>query len=356
MLSDLSDYDWHYSFVSIVGEECYAAKYIGKYLDKKYKKAIKKAQLLAADEMQALWVNAIEEDMLPGIYWALLTHPLTCADLVNKMYGDVHMLSHLSGASVRVNMEKLKQLEIEKKNFTQLLKSEQQSTSKKLFRQTKTICELEKKLIKTNALQTDLKIAENIISEFKTSKSLNSLTNRLAETEKKLSWKTKSLQKVETQSEQWQALAMKSGDQLGIVMADYMQLQQEHETMEQMLAQLLEQKCANCDVETQCVNKDLNGNCVLYVGGRDNMNAYFRTLVEEKNGEFIYYDGGLNDGRQRLGTLLPKADIVFCPKDCVSHAAVNKVKKFCKQSGKPLIMLRRASLAAFSKGLSDAVA
>ncbi len=356
MQANLSDYDWHHSFVSVVAEASYAAKYISKYLDKKYKTTIKKMQPLAADEMQAYWDNAIEQDQLPAVYWALLTHPLTSFQLIDKMYGDVHMLSHLSGASIRVDMERLKRLEEEKKTFAQLLKEKQQSADEKSLRQSKTIRDLEKELNKTEILRAKLKIAESLIAEFKTNKSLDGLTSRLDEIEKKLLSKTKALEISVKQSEEWRVLAMKSGDQFGIVKADHMQLQQEHDTMERMLTQLLKKQCTSCDDETQCVNKDLNGDCVLYVGGRDNLNAHFRTLVEEQNGEFIYHDGGLNDGRKRLVSLLPKADIVFCPKDCISHEAVNKLKKFCKQSGKPLIMLRRSSLAAFSKGLSQAVA
>ncbi len=229
MQSELSDYDWHHSFVSVASEESYAAKYISKYLDKKYKTTIKKVQVLPAGEMAALWADAIEQDQLPAVYWALLTHPLCSLSLVDKMYGDVHMLSHLSGASIRVDMERLKHLETEKKTFTQSLRNEQQSANKKLSRQVETIRELENKLNKVESLRTELKIANSRITEFKTDKSLDGLNNRLAEVEKKSSLKTKALQKAEQQSEEWRVLAMKSGDQLGIIKTDHMQLQQEHD-------------------------------------------------------------------------------------------------------------------------------
>lgn len=352
----MRDYDWHHSFVSVASRETYAAKYLSKYLDKKYKVTIKQVQNLDPEAMEMFWDEAIKQDQLPDVYWALLTHPLASLSLVDKMYGDVHMLSHLSGASVRIDMERLRRLEVEKKSFDKTIRNEVLEAKKKASQQAKVIQKLEQQLRHSEDLQAKLKIAESVIEQYKNSQSGIVMKNRLDDLEKKLSIKAKTLQKASNQAEEWQELAMKSGDQLGVIRSDHVQLKQEHEAMENMLSQLLNQQCANCDTEPECVNKDLDGNCILYVGGRDGMNAHFRALVENKNGEFIYHDGGLNDGRKRLGSLLPKADMVFCPKDCISHEAVNKLKKFCKRSGKPLIMLRRSSLAAFSKGLSEAVA
>ncbi|MFV2004711.1 MAG: DUF2325 domain-containing protein [Gammaproteobacteria bacterium] len=353
--AELSDYDWHHSFVSVAGKNSYAAKYLNKYLDKKYKTAIKQAQNLSQKEMEQLWDAAIQQDQLPATYWALLTHPLTSAQLIDRMYGEVHMLSHLSGASVRINMERLKRLEVEKLSYDKTLTTMQHETNKKSELKSNIILDLKRRVQQAERLRLDLRKSEKVIEEYKSCKSLVTLQHRLAEVEKKLFTKTNESLKAEAQIEEWRALAMKCGNQLGTLKSDYAQMQQEHSTMEQNLLEMLQKKCASCDGETQCANKDLNGNCILYVGGKDRLNAYFRALVEDQNGEFIYHDGGLNDGRQRLSSLLPKADMVFCPKDCISHEAVNKLKKFFKRSGKPLIMLRRASLAAFSKGLSEAV-
>ncbi len=36
---------------------------------------------------------------IPGAYWATLTHPESSDKLVQKAFADVHMMSHLMGAT-----------------------------------------------------------------------------------------------------------------------------------------------------------------------------------------------------------------------------------------------------------------
>ena len=96
---------------------------------------------------------------------------------------------------------------------------------------------------------------------------------------------------------------------------------------------------------------DLNGRCVLYVGGRDRGAARFRRAVEQRNGRFVHHDGGLEQDRRQLDQLLPGADLVMCPVDCVSHDAAARVKHYCKRHQTCLLFLGRASMSAFEQGL-----
>lgn len=77
--------------------------------------------------------------------------------------------------------------------------------------------------------------------------------------------------------------------------------------------------------------------------------------MEQNGGQFLHHDGGIGDGHARLASLLPKADAVLCPLDCISHDAMYRIKKFCKHNGKPLALLPRASLSAFTAGLHQVV-
>lgn len=74
------------------------------------------------------------------------------------------------------------------------------------------------------------------------------------------------------------------------------------------------------------------------------------------NGRFIHHDGGREDGRQLLGTILPQADVVLCPLDCVSHDAVNRIKRFCSKHAKQLVFMQRVCLSAFARSLTQVVA
>lgn len=50
---------------------------------------------------------------ISGAYWAVLTHPLTNHALVQDAFGEVHMLSHLVGRSLRADLRRLAELEAE---------------------------------------------------------------------------------------------------------------------------------------------------------------------------------------------------------------------------------------------------
>ena len=76
------------------------------------------------------------------------------------------------------------------------------------------------------------------------------------------------------------------------------------------------------------------------------------TSARRRNGRFIYHDGGREDARAQLWDVVQQADAVLCPLDCVSHDAVHRIKRFCERNTKPLVLLPRASLAAFNRGLN----
>jgi Uncharacterized protein conserved in bacteria (DUF2325) len=96
---------------------------------------------------------------------------------------------------------------------------------------------------------------------------------------------------------------------------------------------------------------NLAGTAVLYVGGRANQIPQLRALVESSGGQFLSHDGGLEQSLGQLPGLISRADIVFFPADCVSHAAVAAVKRACRQTGTPYSPLRSASLACLMAAL-----
>ena len=59
------------------------------------------------------------------------------------------------------------------------------------------------------------------------------------------------------------------------------------------------------------------------------------------------HDGGLEDSTSLLPGMISTADAVYFPVDCISHRAALRVKELCRESGKPFVPLRSASLASF---------
>ncbi|MFO7640679.1 MAG: DUF2325 domain-containing protein [Candidatus Competibacteraceae bacterium] len=195
-----SDYDVHGAFVSAAREAVPASRLIHKLLDRKYKSAIQQLiKVRTVEEFTAYWDAALASGEIAGAYWALITQAGVPYSMLERIYGEVHMLSHLSGASIRVDLQEL-----------------------------------------------------------------NRLRRRCPELE----------------------------------------------------AQLAEAKA-----------------------------TARRRLAEQQ-------DIGREDARAQLWDVVRQADAVLCPLDCVSHDAVHRIKRFCERHTKPLVLLPRASLAAFNRGLN----
>jgi len=109
--TSVSDHELHSAFVNVAGESTYPSRLLQKHLDSKYKRIIQQfLRICSAGELQLFWVEAMKAGEVASAFWALVTHPCTSDELLDRMYGDIHMLSHLAGASVHVDMQELNRL------------------------------------------------------------------------------------------------------------------------------------------------------------------------------------------------------------------------------------------------------
>jgi hypothetical protein len=99
----LSPYELHRVLVAVAGEPSPVARRLHKHLDRKYWATILHfTRAHSASMLETLWLAAVECGELAGAYWALTTHPEASAPLLLRVYGEVHMLSPLPDAGVRV--------------------------------------------------------------------------------------------------------------------------------------------------------------------------------------------------------------------------------------------------------------
>ena len=107
-----SDHELHSLGVRLAERRDGPGKLLHKALDRRHAAAIK-AFAAARDEssLEAEWQAALAAGAIPGGYWALLTHPCCSKRLVIRAFGEVHMLSHLVGASNRADIRRLRALE-----------------------------------------------------------------------------------------------------------------------------------------------------------------------------------------------------------------------------------------------------
>lgn len=350
----MSDYELHHSFVQVVDNAVFAARATHKWLDRKFAAAIKRFSACRdAGALGSLWDQATAQGEIAGAFWALITHPLTEATLQQRVYGEVHMLSHLAGHSNRSAQHELTALtrRVAELEEAQAWTAEASRLRiKELERRAETLAEraqrvgfLERELAATRTRLTALESGETIAQlraeKESLAQDLEHVLRRAENAERKL--------------REWAPLARSntSGPRSSAAPIPVLtgQASSDHPGG----------RCPpRCDaVEAgDCPGSDLCGRRVLYVGGRNRQVAHFRDLVARRNGDLLHHDGGLSESTARLTAMIHSADAVLCPVDCVSHDACLRIKRLCKRAAKRFVPLRSASLSAFIVGLQEVAA
>ena len=325
------DYQLHGLFVKEAGEANLAAKLINKLLDKRHSSSIRKVRAMSNEaELHEFWVGALNSGDIPGPYWSILSHPSSTIELAERMFADIHMLSHMVGASNRADINKLQMVEENLAKIEERTNRHRRQHIKNLATRDATI-----NALRSEIQQTQLK--SSTLAEKKHLASCNCdciprLNNDILQLFTKIKAKNTTIYETQSRVRHLESLVD--------------ELQDENK--------ILELACARNDQftdETSSLN--LNGQCLLYVGGRQNTVCRLRNLVENLNGKFIHHDGGLERSLKELASAVKRADAVVFPVDCISHGAANKVKRLCQQSLKPFITLRTSGIGSLIAGLKN---
>jgi hypothetical protein len=331
------DHDLHMLGVLLAARPKEGAKLLQKTLDRRHQLAINRfAKAKDGAAVCALWEEAMASGEIPGAYWALLTHSLTTDQMVRHAFGDVHMISHLVGATNRADIRRLRQLEDDNAALVDKLERQQAQLRDGFTGRDQTIQQL-------NALLERKTVAER--------QSLASGDDELAEVvrelERKLDEEIARRQSVEDKLSHVSAA-------LAQAETAYAESERERDLLRQELASIEGQVDAMLqpDDDQALAMLDLSGVTVLYVGGRAKQVAQLRALVERVNGHFLHHDGGLEQSTTLLPGLVSRADVAFFPVDCVSHDAVGAVKRMCDQAARPYVPLRSSGLTCLLSALA----
>jgi hypothetical protein len=106
------DYQLHGLFVKEAEHDNKPGKMLNKLLDKRHALSIRKVRAMKEEyELRDFWAKSLDDGDIPGPYWAVLSHPSNSEELGEQMFADVHMLSHLVGASNQANISKLQEVQ-----------------------------------------------------------------------------------------------------------------------------------------------------------------------------------------------------------------------------------------------------
>jgi hypothetical protein len=339
------DYAVHAHFVRCAARPGRVAKLMHKEMDRKFRVTVERTRRMRSSaELGQFWVEALERGDVAGPYWALLTHAATGYDLMARMFGEVHMLSHLQAGAQRNGLRRFHELEQQNQDLAAKLAGEKAAARRRLAIRDRKMQDLRQQLSPAGELKERLAAAEARLEARDAGSNRSALETRLKALEGA----------VLARSED----AKRAKDALAERTAELAAQRAETDTLLR-LVRALEFECESLTAVVESGRNrlscpfDLSGWRIVYVGGRTGLVAHFRALVEQANGRFIHHDGGLEDGEGRLGRLLSQGDVVLCPVDCVSHGACARAKRFCKQNAKMFIPLRSSGLSSFVGGLRE---
>jgi hypothetical protein len=330
-----SDHELHSVGVMLADRREGGAKFLQKALDRRHRSAIARcARAKKTADLLALWEESLKQGDIPGAYWAVLTHPVTTEAVVKRVFGDVHMLSHLVGAANRADIRRLRQLEQE--NAALLIKIERQQRQLRdgFAVRDQSIRRLNEMLARQDNEQPDQSDLDEKSDDIETA------DNLIRDLQRRLAREIVRGDRMERRFNEASASSRAKDRTLQRLKEELEATRHELALVESHLDEVVAQPRPAPEVVL-----NLSGITLLYVGGRANQIPRLKALVERAGARFLHHDGGLEQNAGLLPNLVSRADHVTFPVDCVSHDAVLTIKRLCRQTGRSYQPLRSASLA-----------
>ena len=314
------------------------AKLLQKALDRHHQVMVHQFAKAKDDpSIAALWQKAISGGDIAGAYWAVLTHPDSSDKLVQKAFGDVHMLSHLMGATNCADLQRMRHLEDENAALVDKLERQQKQLRDGFVERERKIERL------TNSLAGKIQ-QESEHSQDHGGDETATLRSTIADLSRRLAREAGRRERLEQRQRSLEEMerARRQAEE------ERDALRRELEAIESGIGSVFPDAPADAPPPL-----NLEGLTVLYVGGRSNQIPQLRALVEHGRGVFLHHDGGLEHSAALLPALVGRSDLTVFPVDCISHNAMTSAKRTCQQLNKPYIALRTSSMASLLSSLAS---
>ncbi len=333
------DHDLHKQGVTLAGRPLDGGKLIQKALDRRHETAIRQFAKAKDDAaLRRLWDDAVKCGDIPGAYWAGLSHPAATDAVMRKVFGDVHMLSHMVGAANRADIRRLRQIEEENASLSATIELQQRRLRDGFTERDNKIRFLNEAL--SRALAQAPASADHASDDARAAK------DALIDLDRRLSREIARRERLEARIE---------SATLALSQAERARQDAEHasEGLRRELALIETQFNAWVTEDSKPAKLELGGAQVLYVGGRTHQVPQIKVMIERAGGAFLYHDGGIEHSMTLLPGLISRSTCAAFPIDCISHDAMGVLKRLCRQAAKPFIPLRTSSLACLLSGLAE---
>jgi len=321
-------YDVHSYCVRAANEDCPLARSLNKLLEQRFAGAVRLVGRSKTDEdVRRLWERLRDAGQIAGGYWAVMSHTHIPATLKTRVFGEVHMLSHLHGRGARQLANRLKQAEHR-------------------------CADLETRLRRSETAKLEALAARNAARARPSPQALTGQGEGTARLRHRASEPDHCFRR-------WQQKFAKC--ERALIVARARARQAEAQLSHLSATRRPVRSFATHDVGRRPVSDHQSRRTptphrVLYLGGRPAMVPHLRTTAAARVAAFLHHDGGIEDSLHRIEEMIAGCDAVICPVDCVSHGACRMAKAICQRLNRRFLPISTASRSGFERALDQLVA
>jgi hypothetical protein len=314
-----SSYDVHSYCVHVAQTDCPLSRTLTKALNRRYAGAMNLVCKAPSDaEVLSLWERLRDCGQVAAGYWAIMSHR-DVADLIKvRVFGEVHMLSHLHGRGAHRLATKLAEVQ-------------------------RRCVDLEARLTRSDTSRLAALAERDAVRATLTEHEMNAHTCVAIATRCPVDRMVTRLENKLAQHERALVIARTRARQAEAKLSRIEVRQRRHIV-------------AKPDAFEPAPPRDpsspqLAGRRILYIGGRNTVVPHLRSLAESCAAEFQHHDGGVENNPHRIAHMIQRCDAVVCPVDCVSHGACQLAKSLCLRLDKTFLPIPAASRSAFEQAL-----
>jgi flagellar biosynthesis GTPase FlhF len=316
------------------------AKHVQKFLDRKYRLTINRIDAVAGQGLNLVWQEALKEGQIAGAFYAITTRVDTPEDVMQQVFGDIHMMSHLQGAEARAELKEYGQL----RQANEALQERVKRLTGQVERVKNAREEFKRQLSGKEAELADLgrklaQLEENLIS-LNAGQELQQLRAANLELASRLNQEQRAREKLE----------------MRLMKEAVRQIPGMHQSpaAQDPAPEATDSEGETCPLAKGDKCRRFCNKLILLVGGPERRESHYRRLVEQDfGGIFLRHDGDCRNGQARLVNMVRQAEVVICPISCTSHQAYHCVKKWCKKLNKPCVLMHNTGVGALTRTLME---
>lgn len=318
-------YDVHSYCVRAAAEDCALARSLNKLLEHRFAGAVRLMGRTKTDEeVRLVWERLRDAGQIAAGYWAVISHAHISASFKTRVFGEVHMLSHLHGHGASQLANRLKQAEHRCADLELRLRRAETTKLEALAARdaarTRSLARALGDRGEGDAAVRHLSCAPDA--------ALGRLQRKLAKCERALILARARARQAEARLSQL-AASERRGRGLAAPHVDASPVSQHRS------------------------RRAATPHRVLYLGGRAAIVPHLRTAAAARVAAFFHHDGGIEDSLHRIEEMIAGCDAVVCPIDCVSHGACRMAKAICQRLNRRFLPISTASRTGFERALDQ---